>query len=287
MKTLKINLMDLIALILLVFSFFLPFVGQSIGINKDILLMLINCYLIGYLAYLISFMETNKVLLMAIPLILYSGFLILFMGDFKFIFDQQRLADLSYVITNLYDLIFVVFCFFIIEIILSRIVGFRATMAFAIISLALYLVMHNTNFLPFDFYYKDLLVYFFFYAMGSRIKPAADFNKILLFFALLFFAGEIYLYFYLNYYPGFYFSTIILSYLILKQSTSVHYANRQRYLFFAYLYPYKAVYVLLKYVIDASPLVITLISVLSIFIIGEAFYKIKVKILDYLFLGIH
>lgn len=287
MKSFKINLMDLIALILLVFSFFLPFVGENIGVNTNVLLLLINAYLIGYLAYLISFMESKKVFLMAIPLILYSGFLIFFMRGFKLTLEKQRINDLIYVITNLYDVIFVVFCFFIVEIILSRIIGANGSLGVGIFALILYYVMQNTNFLPFDFYYNDLLLYFFFYMMGSRLKQAIKFNNFLFVPAILLFAGEIYLYMYLNYYPGFYLSMIILTYLILKQSPDVQGVNKQRYLFFAYLFPYKVVYVLIKSLVDASPLVITIIGVLSVFILAELLYKIRAKFLDYLLIGIH
>ena len=287
MKSFKINLMDLIALILLVFSFFLPFVGANIGVNTNVLLLLINAYLIGYLAYLISFMESKKVFLMAIPLILYSGFLIFFMRGFKLTLEKQKINDLIYVITNLYDVIFVVFCFFIVEIILSRIIGANGSLGVGIFALILYYVMQNTNFLPFDFYYNDLLLYFFFYMMGSRLKQAMKFNNFLFVPAILLFAGEIYLYMYLNYYPGFYLSMIILTYLILKQSPDVQGVNKQRYLFFAYLFPYKVVYVLIKSLVDASPLVITIIGVLSVFILAELLYKIRAKFLDYLLIGIH
>lgn len=287
MKSFKINLMDLIALILLVFSFFLPFLGANIGVNANVLLLLINAYLIGYLAYLISFMESKKVFLMAIPLILYSGFLIFFMRGFKLTFEKQRINDLIYVITNLYDVIFVVFCFFIVEIILSRIIGANGSLGVGIFALILYYVMQNTNFLPFDFYYNDLLLYFFFYMMGSRLKQAMKFNNFLFVPAIFLFAGEIYLYMYLNYYPGFYLSMIILTYLILKQSPDVQGVNMQRYLFFAYLFPYKVVYVLIKSLVDANPLVITIIGVLSVFILAELLYKIRAKFLDYLLIGIH
>lgn len=287
MKSFKINLMDLIALILLVFSFFLPFLGANIGVNANVLLLLINAYLIGYLAYLISFMESKKVFLMAIPLILYSGFLIFFMRGFKLTLEKQRINDLIYVITNLYDVIFVVFCFFIIEIILSRIIGANGSLGVGIFALILYYVMQNTNILPFDFYYNDLLLYFFFYMMGSRLKQAMKFNNFLFVPAILLFAGEIYLYMYLKYYPGFYFSMIILTYLILKQSPDVQGVNKQRYLFFAYLFPYKVVYVLIKSLVDANPLVITIIGVLSVFILAELLYKIRAKFLDYLLIGIH
>ena len=173
------------------------------------------------------------------------------------------------------------------KIILSRIVGARATLGFGVASLILYLVMQNSVILPFDFYYKNLLVYFFFYIMATRIRPTVSFNNFLLVLALLFLAGEIYLYIYLDYYPGFYFSTIILTYLILKQSPDVQYVGPERYLFFAYLYPYKLIYILLRSVINASPLVITIITVLVTFILGQLLYKLKVKFLDYTFIGIH
>lgn len=287
MKSFKINLMDLIALILLVFSFFLPFLGANIGVNANVLLLLINAYLIGYLAYLISFMESKKVFLMAIPLILYSGFLIFFMRGFKLTLEKQRINDLVYVITNLYDVIFVVFCFFIVEIILSRIIGANGSLGVGIFALILYYVMQNTNILPFNFYYNDLLLYFFFYMMGSRLKQTLKFNNFLFVPAILLFAGEIYLYMYLNYYPGFYLSMIILTYLILKQSPDVQGVNKQRYIFFAYLFPYKVVYVLIKSLVDANPLVITIIGVLSVFILSELLYKIRAKFLDYLLIGIH
>lgn len=290
MKRFKINFMDLLALILLIGSFFLPFIGEfngRISLDTDTILMLINCYLISYLSFLISFMETRKVIIMALPLLIYSVFLIFFMENFNFSFQREYLDDLTYIITNLFDLIFVVFVFFIIELILNRLLGAKLTSGLVIFGLIVYLVMQNTGILPFDFYYKDTLAYFAFFVMGARIRPANSMNKGLYILAILFLAGEIYINYYFNYYPGINFSLFIISYLILKGSSSVDTMTRDRYLVFTYIYPYKLIYVILSSIINASSLVVTLVAVLITFIIGELLYKLRIKFLDYLLVGVH
>ncbi|WP_297281468.1 hypothetical protein [uncultured Anaerococcus sp.] len=286
MKRFKINFMDLLALILLIGSFFLPFEGR-ISLDTDTILMLINCYLISYLSFLISFMETRKVIIMALPLLIYSVFLIFFMENFNFSFQREYLDDLTYIITNLFDLIFVVFVFFIIELILNRLLGAKLTSGLVIFGLIVYLVMQNTGILPFDFYYKDTLAYFAFFVMGARIRPANSINKGLYILAILLVAGEIYINYYFNYYPGINFSLFIISYLILKGSSSVDTMTRDRYLVFTYIYPYKLIYVILSSIINASSLVVTLVAVLITFIIGELLYKLRIKFLDYLLVGVH
>ena len=154
MKRFEIYFMDLLALILLVGSFFLPYLGNFTGklaISNDSILLLINCYLIAYLAYIISFMDTKKVILMALPLLIYSIFLIFFMRNFNFSLEKEMINDLKYIVTNLFDLVFVVFIFFLIDLILNRLLGNKLAGAIAIIGLILYLVMQNTNYLPLDF----------------------------------------------------------------------------------------------------------------------------------------
>ena len=290
MKRFEIYFMDLLALILLIGSFFLPYLGDFNGkltISKDSLLMLINCYLIAYLAYIISFMDTRKVILMALPLLIYSLLLILFMRNFNFSLEKEMLSELKYIISNLFDLIFVVFIFFLIDLILNRLLGSQLEEAIAIVGLILYLVMQNTNYLSFDFYYKDTLVYFSFYVMGARIRPANSMKKGLFILAILLLAGELYLNYYFKYYPSLNFSLFVISYLILKDSTDVDIMNRDRYLVFSYIYPYKLIYILFKALIEASPLVITLLSVLSVFLLGEFLYKLRIKILDYILVGVH
>lgn len=287
MKNIKITTMDLLALILMVLSFFLPFLSPSISINLNTLLLLTNCYLIAYFAYLISFMDTKKVILMALPLVLYSSFLVFFIRDFKPALSRAVFDDLSYIITNFFDLAFVVMAFFILEFALNRVFGSKFTMALAVVSLAFYLVLINTKIIPFDFYYKDLLLYFSFFVMASKIKPANRISPFLFILAIGLCLGEIYLYKYLNFYPGMYFSTYVLTYFVLKASQYVEATNLLRYMNFSYLYPYHLNYIILKSYVDASGLVVTILAILTTYLFGQILYRLRLKFLDYLFVGIH
>ena len=290
MKRFEIYLMDLLALILIIGSFLLPFIGDSLEnltINTNTILMLINCYLIAYLGFIISFMDTKKVILMSLPLLIYSIFLVFFMNGFKLNLGREILDNLAYIITNLFGLILLVFIFFLIDLTLNRLLGTRLAGILAILGLTLYLVMQNTEIIPFDFDYKDALAYFAFFVMGSRIRPANSINKSLFILAFILLAGEIYLNYYFSYYPSLNFSLFIISYLIFKSSYTVDIINKERYLVFAYIYPYKLNYILLKSIVKASPLVITIIAILSTFLIAEFLYKLRVKFIDYGLVGIH
>lgn len=287
MNTYKIKLADGLALLLLLVSYLAPFFANQIKVNINVLTMLINCYIIAYLAYNISFADTKKVFMLAIPLLVYGTFIIFYNKGFDVKFSKYLLKDISYLIINFFDVIFVVFVFFIIELVLSRILGTNITSLIAFLCLLLYLAMHNTNYIPFDFYYKDLLVYFAFYVLATRINPAKSINKFLYPLAIILFVGEVYLVYSKNFYLGIYFSLFILTYIILKGDKEVGTRNFAKYLTFAYIYPYKLNYILLASIVDASTLIVTVMAILVTFLVGEILYKLKVKFLDYFFVGVH
>ena len=287
MNTYKIKLADGLALLLLLVSYLAPFFANQIKVNINVLTMLINCYIIAYLAYKISFADSKKVLLMALPLTVYGTFIIFYTKGFKLTVDKYLLTDIQHLIINFFDVIFVVFVFFIIELVLSRIFGTNITSFIAFLGLLLYLAMHNTNYIPFDFYYKDLLVYFAFYVFATRINPAKSINKFLYPLAIILFVGEVYLVYTKNFYLGIYFSLFILTYIILKGDSEVGTRSIGKYLTFAYIYPYKLNYILLASIVDASPLIVTIMAILVTFLLGEILYKLKVKFLDYILIGVH
>lgn len=287
MNTYKIKLADGLALLLLLVSYLAPFFANQIKVNINVLTMLINCYIIAYLAYNISFADSKKVLLMALPLIIYGTFIIFYTKGFKLTVDKYLLTDIQYLIVNFFDVIFVVFVFFIIELVLSRIFGTNITSVITALGILLYLAMHNTTYIPFDFYYKDLLVYFAFYVLATRINPAKSINKFLYPLAFILFVGEVYLVYTKNFYLGIYFSLFILTYIILKGDSPVGTRSFGKYLTFAYIYPYKLNYILLASIVDASPLIVTVMAILVTFLLGEILFKLKVKFLDYIFLGVH
>lgn len=287
MNKYKIKFADELAVILLLLSYLAPFFANQIKVNTNVLTMLVNCYIIAYLAYNISFTETKKVSLLALPLLIYSVFLIFYTKGFNVEFNKYLLNDINYLIVNFFDVIFVVFAFFIIELILSRIFGTKFTSIIGVLAIILYLVMQNTSLLPFDFYYKDLLIYFAYYVLATRINPAQSISVYLYPLAFILFAGEIYLVYTKHFYLGIYFSMFILTYIVLKGDKTADQTNFGKYLTLAYLYPYKVIYILLENTIKSTPLITTIIAILSTYIISQLVYRLRLKILDYIYVGVH
>lgn len=286
MKKININFADGLASFLLILSLFTPFFANQIKLNNNILTMLINCYLIAYFAYNISFMETKKVGFLFLPLVFYLAFILFYKMNFKLDFSMKLFYDLEEIIIKYYDLIFVIAVFFLIELFLSKVFGRIITNMLAILSLLIYLVMQNTSFLPFDFYYKDLLAYFAFYVMGSQIKPALKINGLLCILSAVLFALEFYLVnFYFKYYIGIYLSLFFLTYIILKADKTPENVSFEKYLLMGFLYINPLVFMLLENYFHIEVIFILLTSSLITFLFTNIFYKIRVKFISYLFLG--
>lgn len=287
MNTKNLKFADSFALLVILISLLAPFLPRQIKVNINILIILINCYIIAYLAYNISFMDTKKVGLFALPMFTYLLFLLVYLKGFDIELNKYLLNDISYLLINFFDIIFVVFTFFIVELILSRIFGTMITNIIAIISLLIYLVIHNTSLIPFGFPYKDLFIYFTFYVIASRISPANSINKALYPLAFLLLAGEIYLSYRINFYPGIYFSIFIITYLTLKADKNPERITFTKYLSLSYLYPYKVIYILIENTINSKPLITTIMAILTIYLLSQLFYKLRFKVIDYLYIGIH
>ena len=287
MKTHKINLADGLAVILLLVSYLAIFFAEEIKVNTDVLTMMVNCYIIAYLAYNISFTDTKKVVLLALPLIIYQALLIFIRKGFAINLSPALLEDFNYIIVNFFDVMFVLFVFFIVELILSRLLGTLITSIIAGISILIYLVMQNTTLLPFDLYYKDLLIYFAFYVLASRINPAKSINKALYPLAIILLGGEIYLSYTRGFFLGIYFSMFVLTYIILKGEGIRESVSFAKYLTLAYLYPYKIILYLLLTYIDSSRLLLTVLAILITYIISQLLYRLKLAVIDYIYVGIH
>lgn len=285
MKSFKLNLADFLAVLLLIIKIFAPFFAESIGLNLHILTMLINCYLIGYLAYLISFMETKKVAILALPLLLYSVFLLYFWGGFKISFDKSLVDTLAYIFTNVFDVVAVSFGFFVIELVLTRLFGAMVTNIIGILGIILYLALVNTTLIPFDFYYRDSLIYFAFFVMATRIRPANTVSVALYPLGLVLFVGEVIAYSYFKFYPGFYFSMFFITYIFLKDMDNVEGMNIERYLAFSYLYPYQILAVVLAEYLNVSGFIGVLLAGLATFVISEILYKLQLKFINFIYIG--
>lgn len=287
MRDIKIHLADGLGLFLILASIFAPFFASSIKLNPNVLIMLANCYIFAYLGYIISFTDTKKVLLMGLPLLIYTIFLALFIRGFAITDPRQTANDVIGILTASFDIMFVTMVFFLLEIVFGKVFGTRFMAILAILGLVLYLVMVNTSIMPFDIYYKDIFVYFAFYTMGSRMRPAVSFNKWLIPLVLVLLFAEIFAVAFYKYYPGIYFSLFLLAYVVMKSMENIETISFKRFLIFAYLYPYHLIQRLLATYIDASPLLITILAVLITYILSQLIYRLRFKFLDYIYVGIH
>ena len=69
MKYVKNNFANGLALLALICLIFKAFIGQNLSINENLIERSLTSYLIAYLAFKISYMETKKVGLIFVPLI--------------------------------------------------------------------------------------------------------------------------------------------------------------------------------------------------------------------------
>lgn len=101
----KINLASLLGLILLIISFFTPIAAPSIKLNTEIIYRIVNTYLIAYIAYMISFMDTGRVGLLFLPLVFHLLINFFLIKGFKLSLNKSILDDFYQILRRLYDLI--------------------------------------------------------------------------------------------------------------------------------------------------------------------------------------
>ena len=285
MKYLKNNFAAFLAILALMGLIFKAFLAKNLSINENLIQRALTSYIISYLAFKISYMETKKVGLMFVPLIIYSFLMALAVnGGFK----TKIGGDILEIITNLYRLMVMVGVFFILELIFNKLVGSLATSVLGGISFLIFLAIIFSKKLSMLEPFEDFFLYFSFYVMAIRVRSASRINPALLVLAIILVIGEIYLkekYIKIDY--GFMLSIFPLAYLSLKTVTNEQGFNFLDYLIFALIYIYPALFVIIKTNFPVENLAILIIALLSSYIISEIIFKIKNKYLSYLLLGIN
>lgn len=285
MKYVKNNLaagLTILALICLVFK---AFIATSLSTDENLITRALTSYIIAYLAFKISFIETKKVAIMFAPLILHSLLVALVVRGG---FSTKIPSDLVQIITSLYKLMVMVGVFFILELIFNKLVGSLATSIIGAFSLGLYLLIIFSKRLYALEPFEDFFLYFSFYVMAIRLRSASRLNPALLILAIIMVFGEIYLKeFYLKFDYGFLLTIFPLAYLILKTITEEATMSFLDYQIFTLIYVYPAIFVIIKLGFDIESLAISIIAVLASYIASEIIYKIKNKYLSYLLLGIN
>lgn len=285
MKYLKNNFAAALAILALMGLIFKAFLAKNLSINENLIQRALTSYIISYLAFKISYMETKKVGLMFVPLIIYSFLMALAVnGGFK----TKIGGDILEIITNLYRLMVMVGVFFILELIFNKLVGSLATSVLGGMSFLIFLAIIFSKKLSMLEPFEDFFLYFSFYVMAIRVRSASRINPALLVLAIILVIDEIYLkekYIKIDY--GFMLSIFPLAYLSLKTVTNEQGFNFLDYLIFALIYIYPALFVIIKTNFPVENLAILIIALLSSYIISEIIFNIKNKYLSYLLLGIN
>lgn len=285
MKYLKNNFAAALAILALIGLIFKAFLAKNLSINENLIQKALTSYIISYLAFKISYMETKKVGLMFVPLIIYSFLMALAVNGG---FSPKIAKDILEIITNLYRLMVMVGVFFILELIFNKLVGSLATSVLGGMSFLIFLAIIFSKKLSMLEPFEDFFLYFSFYVMAIRVRSASRINPALLVLAIILVIGEIYLkekYIKIDY--GFMLSIFPLAYLSLKTVTNEQGFNFLDYLIFALIYIYPALFVIIKTNFPVENLAILIIALLSSYIISEIIFNIKNKYLSYLLLGIN
>lgn len=285
MKYIKNNFAGILTILALIGLIFKAFFAKYGLFNQNLIERSLTSFVIAYLAFKISYMETKKVGLILVPLVFHSLLMALVVNRG---FSSKTPADLLTIITSLYRIIVILSVFFIIEFILNRLLGNLATSVIGGLSFLLYLVISFTKRFGILNGFEDFFLYFSFYVMALRVRSAARLNPLLLGLSILFVAGEIYLkntYIKIDY--DFLFTIFPLAYVSLKTISNESAMGFVDYIAFALIFIYPTVFILLKTNTSIDSLGVSIIAILSSYILGEAVFKIKNKYLSYLILGIN
>lgn len=285
MKYLKNNFASGLALLALIGLIFKTFIAKNLSINENIIVRSLTSYVIAYLAFRISFMETKKVGLMFIPLIFHSLIMAI---SVRGAFSAKIPGDMVKIITNIYKIMVMVGMFFVLELIFNKLVGSLATSILGGISFLIFLAITFSKKLELLKPYEDFFLYFSFYVMAIRVRSALRLNPFLLVLALALLVGEIYLkekYIKIDY--GFLLSIFPLSYISLKTVKNEATFSLLDYLALSLIYIYPALFVIIKANFALDSLAISIIAILASYILGEGIFKFKNIYLSYLLLGIN
>lgn len=284
MKKINIHLASFLGLILLITSFFTPILAPLIKLNTDTIFRIINSYIIAYLAYMISFMDTKKVLLLFLPLLTFTIINLFIVNGFT----PKINKDLIYLnIRNFYDLIGLVGIFFLIEFLSNRIFGNTFTSILGILCLGVFFYYDYSKLLINLVSFKDVFLYFSVYVVALRVRAANKINPILYILAIVLLIGEIYINkrFSLNY--GYLVSFLAIIYLVLKQIRNPQELTFEKFMIFVYIYIFPSVYLALNsFVITDTSIILALASLITFFI-GQILFYFKIKFINYIFVGIN
>lgn len=284
MKYLKNNFAGGLTILALLGLIFKAFLAKNLLLDENLIEKSLTPLVISYLAFKISYMETKKVGLIFLPLLIHSLIMAMVVNGG---ISSEIFSDLFKIIRSLYGLIIMVAVFFILELLLNRLLGSLATSLIGGLSIIFYLTLILTNRFDLVHGFEEYFLYFSFYVMALRLRSASRVNPVLIVLVLILLGIEIYLrgkYIKIDF--GFLLTSFPLAYLALKTEIKESYMGFKDYIALALIYAYPTIFVIIKAKSSFDSLAISIIAILSSYILGEGIYKLKNKYLAYLLLGI-
>lgn len=283
MKYIKNNFAGILTIIALIGLIFKAFLAGRI-LDENLIERSLTSFVITYLAFKISYMETKKVGLILAPLVFHSLLMAVIVNGGL---SLKIASDFLTITTSLYRIIVMLIVFFILEFILNRLLGSLATSVIGGISFLVFLAIYFTKRFAILNSFEDFFLYFSFYVMALRVRSAARLSPVVLVLSIILLIGEIYLkstYIKIDY--SFLFTIFPLAYVSLKTISNESSMGFVDYIIFALIFIYPTIFIALKTNTTIESLGVSIIAILASYILGESIFKIKNKYISYLLLGI-
>ena len=283
MKHIKNNFAGILTIIALIGLIFKAFLAGRI-LDENLIERSLTSFVITYLAFKISYMETKKVGLILAPLVFHSLLMAVIVNGGL---SLKIASDFLTITTSLYRIIVMLIVFFILEFILNRLLGSLATSVIGGISFLVFLAIYFTKRFAILNSFEDFFLYFSFYVMALRVRSAARLSPVVLVLSIILLIGEIYLkstYIKIDY--SFLFTIFPLAYVSLKTISNESSMGFVDYIIFALIFIYPTIFIALKTNTTIESLGVSIIAILASYILGESIFKIKNKYISYLLLGI-
>ena len=287
MSRIKNNFASLLALLFIFICIFAGAFANFLKIDQNLILKLANSYLIAYIGFMISYTDGKKVLILFLPLIFHMGLQIILLNKAMNLDGKRVIDQIIYILANFYDLIFVIGASFLLELTFNKIFGNRFTSIIGIVSFCLYFLIVSGNFLSFAYNYRDLFLYFSFYVMSIRVRSASKIRPVLLFLCLGLILLEIYVknsYRMVDY--QFLLAMFPLTYMSLKSISNDKRSDFLQFLIFSLIYLYPTFLVLVSTLFKIQSLALVIISCLASLLVANILYRLRIKFLSYLLIGI-
>ncbi|MDO5047059.1 MAG: hypothetical protein Q4D88_00770 [Anaerococcus sp.] len=287
MKKITSNLPGLISLIFLLISLLTPLWPSSIKLHSQPIFRLINGFIIAYLAYLLSFMETRKVFLFFLPLIINCLLIVFIINQGKVRLNKTLVYDSYHVLVNLFDLISLVGLYFLIDLLLTKIFGSKFTGYLGLLLILSFFLFDYISKLASFSRYRELLLYLGIFIMATRVKRARSIRPYLYILGLVILMGEVFLSLYFKINLGFLLGFFPLVYILLKSLGFDDNYSLVNVLILSYLYLFPSILILTKALLLAREIPILIIGLLATYIVGEVLYRLRLKFLNYPLIGIN